>query len=88
MFRSVDDELSVLLSYLQAFLYSYMYWLLVATISFVLNTNIIFLILLSNTKVTGVGTNTEWGMLMANLSEDVGEETPLQVGLLPYGLHM
>jgi len=28
--------------------------------------------------VTGVGTNTEWGMLMANLSEDVGEETPLQ----------
>ncbi|KAF8694900.1 hypothetical protein HU200_038003 [Digitaria exilis] len=31
--------------------------------------------------VTGVGTNTEWGMLMANLSEDVGEETPLQVRL-------
>ena len=59
-----------------------MCWLLVATISFVLNTNIIFLILLSNTKVTGVGTNTEWGMLMANLSEDVGEETPLQVSFL------
>lgn len=34
---------------------------------------------LSNTKVTGVGTNTEWGQLMANLSEDNGEETPLQV---------
>ncbi|XP_025803537.1 calcium-transporting ATPase 5, plasma membrane-type-like isoform X5 [Panicum hallii] len=31
--------------------------------------------------VTGVGTNTEWGMLMANLSVDVGEETPLQVRL-------
>ncbi|KAM0910634.1 hypothetical protein ACQ4PT_014020 [Festuca glaucescens] len=31
--------------------------------------------------VTGVGTNTEWGMLMANLSEDIGEETPLQVRL-------
>jgi len=28
-----------------------------------------------------VGTNTEWGMPMANLSEDVGEETPLQVRL-------
>ncbi|XP_015696709.1 calcium-transporting ATPase 5, plasma membrane-type-like isoform X2 [Oryza brachyantha] len=31
--------------------------------------------------VTGVGTNTEWGMLMSNLSEDIGEETPLQVRL-------
>ncbi|WVZ65438.1 hypothetical protein U9M48_014801 [Paspalum notatum var. saurae] len=31
--------------------------------------------------VTGVGINTEWGMLMANLSEDIGEETPLQVRL-------
>ncbi|XP_044389450.1 calcium-transporting ATPase 8, plasma membrane-type isoform X3 [Triticum aestivum] len=31
--------------------------------------------------VTGVGTNTEWGMLMANLSEDIGEETPLQARL-------
>ncbi|EMS49508.1 Calcium-transporting ATPase 8, plasma membrane-type [Triticum urartu] len=31
--------------------------------------------------VTGVGTNTEWGTLMANLSEDIGEETPLQVRL-------
>uniref|UniRef100_J3MUF6 Calcium-transporting ATPase n=1 Tax=Oryza brachyantha TaxID=4533 RepID=J3MUF6_ORYBR len=31
--------------------------------------------------VTGVGTYTEWGQLMANLSEDNGEETPLQVRL-------
>ncbi|KAL4383417.1 hypothetical protein GQ457_15G029490 [Hibiscus cannabinus] len=31
--------------------------------------------------VTGVGINTEWGLLMANLSEDNGEETPLQVRL-------
>ncbi|XP_007014495.2 PREDICTED: calcium-transporting ATPase 10, plasma membrane-type [Theobroma cacao] len=31
--------------------------------------------------VTGVGVNTEWGLLMANLSEDTGEETPLQVRL-------
>ncbi|KAM0905605.1 hypothetical protein ACQ4PT_017279 [Festuca glaucescens] len=31
--------------------------------------------------VTGVGINTEWGQLMANLSEDNGEETPLQVRL-------
>ncbi|OMO53213.1 Cation-transporting P-type ATPase [Corchorus capsularis] len=30
---------------------------------------------------TGVGINTEWGLLMANLSEDTGEETPLQVRL-------
>jgi len=35
--------------------------------------------LLINKKVTGVGINTEWGQLMANLSEDNGEETPLQV---------
>ncbi|TVU10103.1 hypothetical protein EJB05_43611, partial [Eragrostis curvula] len=46
-----------------------------------LTTNIISMNLLSITKVTGVGTNTEWGMLMANLSEDIGEETPLQVRL-------
>jgi P-type Ca2+ transporter type 2C len=26
-----------------------------------------------------VGTNTEWGQLMANISEDNCEETPLQV---------
>ncbi|ESW10749.1 hypothetical protein PHAVU_009G234600 [Phaseolus vulgaris] len=31
--------------------------------------------------VTGVGTNTEWGLLMASISEDTGEETPLQVRL-------
>ncbi|KAI3900110.1 hypothetical protein MKW98_001010 [Papaver atlanticum] len=31
--------------------------------------------------VTGVGTNTEWGKLMAKVSEDNGEETPLQVRL-------
>ncbi|KAE8673598.1 Calcium-transporting ATPase 8, plasma membrane-type [Hibiscus syriacus] len=31
--------------------------------------------------VTGVGINTEWGLLMSNLSEDNGEETPLQVRL-------
>lgn len=30
-------------------------------------------------KVTSVGINTEWGMLMASISEDTGEETPLQV---------
>ncbi|PSS18180.1 Calcium-transporting ATPase [Actinidia chinensis var. chinensis] len=31
--------------------------------------------------VTGVGINTEWGLLMASISEDTGEETPLQVRL-------
>ncbi|KAG6389298.1 hypothetical protein SASPL_150765 [Salvia splendens] len=31
--------------------------------------------------VTSVGINTEWGLLMANISEDNGEETPLQVRL-------
>ncbi|KAL5176637.1 Calcium-transporting ATPase 9, plasma membrane-type [Glycine soja] len=31
--------------------------------------------------VTGVGINTEWGLLMASISEDNGEETPLQVRL-------
>uniref|UniRef100_A0A803MKC9 Calcium-transporting ATPase n=1 Tax=Chenopodium quinoa TaxID=63459 RepID=A0A803MKC9_CHEQI len=31
--------------------------------------------------VTSVGVNTEWGMLMASISEDTGEETPLQVRL-------
>lgn len=30
-------------------------------------------------KVTGVGVNTEWGQVMASISEDNGEETPLQV---------
>lgn len=27
-----------------------------------------------------MGINTEWGLLMASISEDNGEETPLQVG--------
>ncbi|KAH8960841.1 hypothetical protein BDL97_05G018100 [Sphagnum fallax] len=31
--------------------------------------------------VTGVGTHTEWGQVMAAISEDNGEETPLQVRL-------
>lgn len=31
--------------------------------------------------VTSVGLNTEWGLLMASISEDNGEETPLQVRL-------
>ncbi|KAL9684528.1 hypothetical protein QQ045_021969 [Rhodiola kirilowii] len=31
--------------------------------------------------VTSVGINTEWGMLMASISEDSSEETPLQVRL-------
>lgn len=30
-------------------------------------------------QVTAVGMNTEWGILMASISEDNGEETPLQV---------
>ena len=29
-----------------------------------------------------MGINTEWGMLMASISEDTGEETPLQVKFL------
>ncbi|KAG5129857.1 hypothetical protein JHK84_036254 [Glycine max] len=31
--------------------------------------------------VTAVGINTEWGLLMTSISEDNGEETPLQVRL-------
>ncbi|KAI4335340.1 hypothetical protein L6164_013994 [Bauhinia variegata] len=31
--------------------------------------------------VTAVGVNTEWGLLMSSISEDTGEETPLQVRL-------
>lgn len=31
--------------------------------------------------VTGVGMLTEWGQLMAEIGEDIGEETPLQVRL-------
>lgn len=38
--------------------------------------------LFSYCKVTGVGVNTEWGLLMASISEDNGEETPLQVDFL------
>nr|KYP52553.1 Calcium-transporting ATPase 10, plasma membrane-type [Cajanus cajan] len=34
-----------------------------------------------NMLVTAVGINTEWGLLMASISEDNGEETPLQVRL-------
>ncbi|XP_059302945.1 calcium-transporting ATPase 9, plasma membrane-type isoform X2 [Lycium ferocissimum] len=37
--------------------------------------------LMAGCKVTGVGINTEWGLLMASISEDSGEETPLQVRL-------
>lgn len=36
--------------------------------------------LLTFCQVTGVGVNTEWGLLMASISEESGEETPLQVG--------
>lgn len=36
-------------------------------------------------KVTGVGVNTEWGLLMASISEDNGEETPLQVDFKTIG---
>ncbi|KAI4971272.1 hypothetical protein ZWY2020_002186 [Hordeum vulgare] len=32
-------------------------------------------------EVTAVGLNTEWGLLMANISKDNNEETPLQVRL-------
>ncbi|XP_073098761.1 calcium-transporting ATPase 5, plasma membrane-type isoform X1 [Elaeis guineensis] len=34
-----------------------------------------------NMLVTAVGIHTEWGLLMASISEDTGEETPLQVRL-------
>jgi hypothetical protein len=33
-------------------------------------------------QVTAVGLNTEWGLLMASISEDNNEETPLQVSPL------
>lgn len=33
-------------------------------------------------QVTSVGINTEWGLLMASISEDTGEETPLQVSFV------
>lgn len=35
-------------------------------------------------QVTAVGINTEWGLLMASISEDTGEETPLQVNVLTF----
>jgi hypothetical protein len=35
-------------------------------------------------QVTAVGLNTEWGLLMASISEDNNEETPLQVFPLFY----
>lgn len=38
-----------------------------------------FLKFIFKTQVTGVGVNTEWGLLMASVSEDNGGETPLQV---------
>lgn len=31
-----------------------------------------------------MGINTEWGLLMASISEDNGEETPLQVYVLNF----
>lgn len=37
------------------------------------------MIFLNLLQVTGVGVNTEWGQVMASVSEDNGEETPLQV---------
>lgn len=37
-------------------------------------------------QVTSVGINTEWGLLMASISEDTGEETPLQVSLFKHVL--
>jgi hypothetical protein len=38
-------------------------------------------------QVTAVGVNTEWGLLMASISEDNGEETPLQVLFFPFIFH-
>ncbi|CAI9275859.1 unnamed protein product [Lactuca saligna] len=32
-------------------------------------------------EVTSVGINTEWGLLMTSISEDNGEETPLELRL-------
>lgn len=36
-------------------------------------------------QVTSVGINTEWGLLLASISEDNGEETPLQVCFFFFG---
>ncbi|XP_040371399.1 uncharacterized protein LOC112189248 isoform X2 [Rosa chinensis] len=33
-------------------------------------------------EVTSVGSNTGWGLLMASISEDTGEEAPLQASIL------
>lgn len=41
-----------------------------------------FLLVAFLPQVTAVGINTEWGLLMASISEDNGEETPLQVPFL------
>jgi magnesium-transporting ATPase (P-type) len=38
----------------------------------------------SSLQVTAVGLNTEWGLLMASISEDNNEETPLQVSTLSF----
>ena len=40
------------------------------------------------TQVTGVGVNTEWGLLMATVSEDNGGETPLQVSVNLLSVHI
>ncbi|KAI3695084.1 hypothetical protein L1987_78072 [Smallanthus sonchifolius] len=37
----------------------------------------------STMLATSVGINTEWGLLMSGISEDNGEETPLQVSATP-----
>jgi len=39
----------------------------------------VYLTFFSPLQVTAVGLNTEWGLLMASISEDNNEETPLQV---------
>ena len=39
----------------------------------------VYLTFFSPLQVTAVGLNTEWGLLMASVSEDNNEETPLQV---------
>ena len=49
------------------------------TIIFVIETYTFLLAEFVLMQVTGVGVNTEWGQVMASVSEDNGEETPLQV---------
>ncbi|PWA96107.1 hypothetical protein CTI12_AA043490 [Artemisia annua] len=46
--------------------------------------NISLLGVVTFSQVTSVGINTEWGLLMASICEDTGEETPLQVYLFCY----